>query len=125
MPALEIGFDLFHYRIAEFKLLRHGSVTFHHRPELAVGIFPLDRHLGQIDQKIRHLRILGIALAGSGNYHYSSRGIGENDIDNLVELLCIGERRSAEFANFHIFLSFLLRIFRRLYQNLILPWNTE
>jgi hypothetical protein len=59
--------------------------------------------IGESDQKIRHLRISRIALSGSGNNHNASCRICKNDIHYLFELLGIGERRAAEFANFHIF----------------------
>ena len=57
---------------------------------------------GEGDQKVRHLRVAAAALARRRNDHDPPRRIRQHDVDHLVELRRVRQRRPSEFANLHI-----------------------
>ena len=97
----EIEFDLADDFLTQLELAGDGRVALDHSPELAVGILALERGLRKGDEQIGDFSIAAVALAGRGNHHDPPRGIGQNDVDHLIELPRVRERTPSEFTYLH------------------------
>ena len=80
---------------------RDLRVALHHRRDSALRVAAADRSVRQGDEKVSHLRVAVEALARRGDHDDAPRGICEDYVYYLVDLLGVGERRTTEFANLH------------------------
>ena len=98
----EIGLDELDDFVAELQLRRHLRIARNHLGKRRVGLLAVQRRLRERNQKIRDLRVVLVALARRRNDHNPPRRIREDDVNDLVELRRIRQRRPAEFANLHL-----------------------
>ena len=98
----EIGLDELDDFVAELQLRRHLRIARNHIGKRRVGLLAVQRRLRERNQEIRDLRVVLVALARRRNDHNPPRRIREDDVNYLVELRRIRQRRPAEFANLHL-----------------------
>ena len=101
-PVPKVLFDAGDDFFAKLQFGGYLRIACHDGGERTIRILACDGGLGKSDKKVRHLRVVLVALAWCRHDHYAPCRIRQDYIHHLGELRRVGERASAEFANLHL-----------------------
>ena len=99
--AHEVRADLVEERRGKPHVLLDGAEALDDRLDGRVGVVAVEPAPGALDEEIRHLGVVLVALAGGRDDDDAPLRVGADDVDDLLNLGGVGDGASAELANFH------------------------